>query len=74
MVVLVVLVVVLVAAGMAAAAAVSRDTESRRREWRAHAAEVRQRNEMRAQERDARFGIPAPRTSREDSGYWLVDR
>lgn len=73
MVVLVVLVAVLVVAGMAATAAVSRDTARRRREWRAHAAEVRQRNLLRAQEREARFGIPAPRESREDSGYWLVD-
>jgi type II secretory pathway pseudopilin PulG len=73
MVVLVVLVAVLVVAGMAATAAVSRDTARRRREWRAHAAEVRLRNELRAEERDARFGIPAPRRSREDSGYWLVD-
>ena len=73
MVVLVLLVAGLVVAGMVATAAVSRDTARRRREWRAHASQVRLRNEMRAMERDARFGIPAPRESREDSGYWLVD-
>ncbi len=73
MVVLAVLMAVLVVAGMVATAAVSRDTATRRREWKANAAAVRHRNERRAQERDLRFGVPAPRESREDSGYWLVD-
>ncbi|MDQ4115707.1 MAG: hypothetical protein M3235_01965 [Actinomycetota bacterium] len=73
MVVLVVLMAGLVVAGMVATAAVSRDTARRRREWRAHAAEVRQRNDLRARQRDRRFDVPGPRASREDSGYWLVD-
>jgi type II secretory pathway pseudopilin PulG len=73
MVVLAVLMAVLVVAGLVATAAVSRDTATRRREWKANAAEVRLRNEQRAYERDLRFGVPAPRESREDSGYWLVD-
>ena len=73
MVVLAVLMAVLVVAGLVAAAAGGRGPASGRRGGKANAAEVRMRNEQRAYERDVRFGVPAPRQSREDSGYWLVD-